>query len=63
MQCTMFFTRQRNDRCMFLVRKMQDKYKDKKKKLYMRFLGIEKAFDRVPQKVRKWATRRKIYQK
>ena len=36
---------------LFVVRRMQEKYSDKKKKLYMCFVDIEKAFDRVPRKV------------
>ena len=27
---------------LFVVRRIQEKYRDKKKKLYMRFVGIEK---------------------
>ena len=38
---------------------MHEKYKNKKKKLYMCFVDIEKAFDRVPRKVMEWATRKK----
>ena len=29
---------------------MQEKYRDRKKKLYMCFVDIEKAFDRVPSR-------------
>ena len=36
---------------LFVVRRMQEEYKDKKKKLYVCFVGIEKAFNRVPRKV------------
>ena len=36
---------------LFVVRRIQDKYRDKKKKLYMCFVDIEKAFDRAPRKV------------
>ena len=32
---------------LFVVRIMQEKYRDKKKKLYMCFMDIEKAFDTV----------------
>ena len=36
---------------LFVVRRMQEKYRDKKKKLYMCFVDIEKTFDRDPRKV------------
>ena len=35
---------------MFVVQRMQEEYRYKKKKLYMCFVDIEKAFDRVPRK-------------
>ena len=35
---------------LFVVQRMQEKYCNKKKKLYMCFVDIEKAFDRVPRK-------------
>ena len=44
---------------LFVVRRMQEKYRDKKKKLYMCFVDIEKAFDRVPRKVMEGAMRKK----
>ena len=44
---------------LFVVRRMQEEYRDKKKKLYMCFVNIEKAFDRVTRKVMKWAMRKK----
>ena len=44
---------------LFVVRRMQEQYRDKKKKLYMCFVDIEKAFDRVPRKVMTWAIRKK----
>ena len=44
---------------LFIVRKTQEEYRDKKKKLYMSFVDIEEAFDRVPRKVMKWAMRKK----
>ena len=36
---------------LFVVLTMQEKYRNKKKKLYMCFVDIEKAFDRVSRKV------------
>ena len=38
---------------------MQGEYQKKDKKLYMCFVDMEKAFDRVPRKVIKWAMRKK----
>ena len=45
---------------LFVVRRMQKDYRDKKKKLYMSFVDIEKTFDRVPRKVMEWAMRKKV---
>ena len=45
---------------LFVVRRMQENHRNKKKKLYMGFVDIEKAFDRVPRKVLEWAMR-KVY--
>ena len=42
----------------FIVRRMQEEYQ-KMKKLYMCFVDMEKAFDRVPRKVMEWAMRKK----
>ena len=36
---------------IFIVRRMQGKYQKKDKRLYMRFVEMERAFDRVPRKV------------
>ena len=36
---------------LLAAQRMQSEYMDKKKKLYMYFVDIEKAFDRVPRKV------------
>ena len=37
---------------------LQEQYARKKKKLYMCFVDLEEAFDRVPRKVIEWALRR-----
>ena len=44
---------------IFIVRRMQEEYQKKDKKLYMCFVDMEKAFDRVPRKVMEWAMRKK----
>ena len=43
---------------LFVVRRMQEEDRDKKKKLYMCFVAIEKALDRIPRKVMEWAMRK-----
>ena len=42
---------------IFIVRRMQEEYQ--KKDMYVCFVDMEKAFDRVPRKVMEWATRKK----
>ena len=44
---------------VFILRRMQDEYHAKGKKLYMCFVDLEKTFDRVPRKVLEWALRKK----
>ena len=44
---------------LFVVQRMQEEYRDKKKKLYLCFEDFEKAFDRVKRKVMEWAMRKK----
>ena len=43
---------------IFILRRMQEKYMEKNKKLFHVFVDLEKAFDRVPRKVIEWALRR-----
>jgi len=40
---------------IFIVRQMQQKFRAKGKKLYFGFVDLEKAFDRVPREVIRWA--------
>ena len=40
---------------IFTVRQMQEKYGCKRKKFYFAFVDLEKAFDRVPREVTRWA--------
>ena len=44
---------------IFMMRRMQKEYQKKDSKLYMCFVDMEKAFDRVPRKVMEWAMRKK----
>ena len=43
---------------IFIMRQVQEKHQAKKKKLYYAFMDLEKAFDRVPREVVKWAFRK-----
>jgi len=43
---------------IFIVRQMQEKFRAKGKKLCFFFVDLEKAFDRVPREVMRWAMRK-----
>ena len=44
---------------IFIVKKKQEEYQKKDTKLYMCFVDMEKAFDRVLRKVMEWTSRKK----
>ena len=44
---------------IFIVRKVLEEYQKKNMKLYMCFVDMEKAFERVPRKVMEWTLRKK----
>ena len=44
---------------MLVARRLSEKSKAKNKKLFFRFVDLEKAFDRVPREVIRFALRRK----
>ena len=45
---------------VFILRRMQESYLEKNRKLFICFVGLEKALDRVPRKVIEWALRKKL---
>ena len=42
---------------IFMLRRMQEAYREVDRMLYMCFIDMEKAFDRVPRKVVEWSLR------
>ena len=44
---------------VFIVRQLMEKYETAERKLFMFFVDLEKAFDRVPREVIWWSLRRK----
>ena len=45
---------------IFILRRMQENYLEKNRKLFSCFVDLEKAFDRVPKKMIEWALRKKM---
>jgi hypothetical protein len=43
---------------IFVVRQVQEKHRNKGKELFYAFVDLEKAFDRVPREVTRWALRK-----
>ena len=43
---------------IFIARQLQEKFLEKNKELFFAFIDLEKAFDRVPREVVKWAMRK-----
>ena len=43
---------------IFIVRQLQEKYLEKRKKLYHIFVDLKKAFDKIPHTAIRWALRR-----
>ena len=43
---------------IFILRQIQEKHLDKKKDIFFAFVDLEKAFDRVPREVVRWALRK-----
>ena len=44
---------------MFMLRRLQEEYDDKEKKVYVYFVVLDEAFDRVPRKVMELSMRKK----
>ena len=44
---------------LLILRRMQEQFRGREKKLYRCFVDLEKALDRVPRKVMEWALRKK----
>jgi len=43
---------------IFIVRQLQEKFRVIGKKLYFGFVDLEKAFDKIPKEVIRWAVRK-----
>ena len=45
---------------IFVIRELKEKYFTVGKQIYMAIVGLKKAFDRVPQKMIRWAMRKLV---
>ena len=54
-----FMPRKGMTHLLFILRRMQEEFRGREKKLYMCFVDLEKALDRVPRKVMEWASSKK----
>ena len=43
---------------IFIIRQLQEKYRAKRKNFYFDFVDLEKAFNRVPRELTRWALRK-----
>jgi len=51
-KCSLGFTPEKGMMdALFIVRRTQEEYRAKEKRMYMCFVDLEKAFDRVPRRV------------
>ena len=44
---------------LYIIKRRQEEYRNMDKKLYMCFVDMEKAFDRLPRKVIEWSMRQR----
>ena len=56
-----FMPERRTIDALFILCRMQKKHQHKRKRMYMCFIDLEQAFDRVPRKVMEWAMRKKSF--
>ena len=54
-----FYAKQTSNRHIVFVKQIQKEHIVKEKKLYLDFVDIQKAFNRVLRKLLEWATRKK----
>ena len=60
MTCNLaLFLRKSTTDALFILRRMQEEFRGREKKLYMCFVDLEKAFDGVTRKVMEWALGKK----